>query len=156
MVVRMTRAALAFVCALAVACDDPFEDAACTLEARSYPIAIARDVPFAFADAAKLKVEACATRDGQTPTCAIVVPAASGESLTLGSPTEAAVGMLTKAADGSTKLALTVHVGEGAPGSTTIVRVRVLDGSDREITKDEGPVRWSDDSCHPTPNTDKL
>jgi ribosomal protein S28E/S33 len=41
-------------------------------------------------------------------------------------------------------------------GTTTLVRVRVLDDADREVLNAEGPVRWSDDSCHPTPDVTKI
>lgn len=134
-------------------CSSAFDDAACTLDARSHPIEVARDVPIAFADAGELKVEACATREGQTPTCTVLPAVASGERFALGSALEAAEGTLTKRDDGNTRLLLTVHIGEGSPGTTTLVRVRVLDDADREIAKAEGPVRWSSDSCHPAPST---
>ena len=154
---RMRRLfAVLAVASVVEGCSTPFDDAACTLDARSHPIAVARDVPFAFTDAGKLKVEACATREGQTPTCTTVAATPSGERFVLGSSLEAVEGSLTRRDDGDTRLLLTVHVGEGAPETTTLVRVRVLDDSDRELTKAEGPVRWSDDSCHPTPSTSTI
>lgn len=137
-------------------CSSVFDDAACTLDARSYPIEVSRDVPFAFAEAAKLVVEACATREGQTPTCTLAPATASGERFTLGGSLEAVSGSLTKSDDGNTRLSLTVNVGEGAPSSTTLVTVRVLDDTERELVKAEGPVRWSNDDCHPTPDTTKI
>ena len=152
---RRLFAVLAVVSA-AEGCSSPFDDAACTLDARSHPIAIARDVPFAFTDAGKLTVEACATREGQTPTCTVVVATPSGERFVLGSSAEAVEGSLTRRDDGNTRLLLTVHVGEGAPETTTLVRVRVLDDADRELTKAEGPVRWSSEPCHPTPSTSTV
>jgi hypothetical protein len=137
-------------------CSSPFDDAACTLELRSYPITIARDVPFAFAETTKLKVEVCATREGQSPTCAVVAPVAKdANSYTLGSVTDSMEGTLTK--NGNTiKLALTAHVGEGDPSTTTIIRVRVFDDADKDVVKAEGPVRWSDASCHPTPDVTSI
>lgn len=149
---RTVFSALA-VALLATGCSSAFDDAACTLDARSHPIEVARDVPFSFADAGKLKVEACATREGQTPTCTLVAAVASGERFTLGSSIEAAEGSLTRRDDGDTRLLLTVHIGEGEADTTTLVRVRVLDDADREIAKAEGSVRWSSDSCHPAPST---
>ena len=143
------------VAALA-ACSDPFADAACTLDSISHPIQIDRAVAVPFTDAAKLKVEACATREGQTPTCATSAATSSGERFTLGSPQDAIEGSLSKADDGNTLLALTVHVGEGVAGSTTLVTARVLDESDKELVKAEGSVRWSDESCHPKPSVTKL
>jgi hypothetical protein len=148
--------ALVFGIASLAACSDPFEDAACTLDLRSHPIQVDRVVPIPFTDAAKLKVEACATREGQTPTCATANAVASDARFTVGSAPEALEGTLTKADDGNTKLTLIVHVGEGQASTTTIVRVRVLDDADNELAKAEGPVRWSDDSCHPTPDATKI
>ncbi|MBX3220179.1 MAG: hypothetical protein KF795_06640 [Labilithrix sp.] len=152
------RAAVAVACvALATAgCSSAFDDAACTLDARSHPIDVSRDVAFPFADAAKLKVEACATRQGQTPTCTVAAATPSGERFSLGGSLEAVEGSLTKADDGNTKLLLTVHLGEGAPGSTTALRVRVLDDADREVLKAEAPVRWSNEDCHPTPTPTRI
>ncbi|MCW5835047.1 MAG: hypothetical protein KIS78_21785 [Labilithrix sp.] len=153
------RAGVVFALALTPAvtgCSSVFDDAACTLDARSYPIEVARDVAFAFDDAAKLTVEACATREGQTPTCTSAAATPSGERFSLGGSLEAVEGSLTRTDDGGTRLLLTVHVGEGAPGSTTAVRVRVLDDAEREVLKAEGSVRWSDEDCHPTPSTSKI
>ncbi|MBX3198079.1 MAG: hypothetical protein KF894_08035 [Labilithrix sp.] len=137
-------------------CSSVFDDAACTLDARSYPVEVARDVAHAFADAAKLTIEACATREGQTPTCTSAAATPSGERFSLGGSLEAVEGSLTRTDDGNTRLLLTVHVGEGAPGSTTTLRVRVLDDAEREVLSAEGAVRWSDEDCHPTPSTSKI
>lgn len=141
-------------------CSTAFDGAACTLDARQYPIAVARDFDFDFANASKLKVEACAIREGQSPTCATVAATedpSSKDDFTLGSSTDSVEGKLAKSSDPKkTKLTLTVHLGEGAPSSTTTVRVRVLDDADKEITKAEGPVRWSSDDCHPTPDVKSI
>ena len=143
-------------CLSTAGCADPFEEAGCTLDARSHPVDVARDVPFPFVDAAKLRVEACATREGQTPTCTESAATKDGERLALGGSLEAITGSLTRADDGNTKLLLTIHVGEGQASTTTQLLVRVLDDADREIAKAEGAVRWSDDECHPAPNTSKI
>ncbi|OJY23121.1 MAG: hypothetical protein BGO98_46960 [Myxococcales bacterium 68-20] len=154
---RADLVALVMVTLAASGCSSVFDDAACTLDERSYPIEVSRDVPFAFADAAKLVVEACATREGQTPTCTLAPAApAAGDGFALGGSLEAISGSLTKTDDGNTRLSLTVNVGEGAPSSTTLVTVRVLDDAERELVKAEGPVRWSNDDCHPKPDTTKL
>ncbi len=159
---RAGLVALVMVTLAASGCSSVFDDAACTLEARSHPIEVSRDVPFAFAEAAKLGVEACAMREGQTPTCTLVTATATatataaGERFALGGSLEAVSGSLTKTDDGNTRLSLTVNVGEGAPSSTTLVTVRVLDDAERELVKAEGPVRWSNDDCHPTPDTTRI
>ena len=144
------------VTAAVVGCSSPFDDAACTLDVRSYPIDVIRDVPVPFADAGKLTVEACATREGQTPTCTVLPATPSGERYAIGSSTDAAEGSLTKSDDDGTKLLLTIHLGEGEPETTTLLRVRVLDDADREVIKAEGSIRWSSESCHPTPSTSTI
>ena len=155
----MGRAVLVVAVAVTAAlagCSSPLDDAACTLESRSYPIEVTRDVPFPFAEAGKLKVEACATREGQTPTCTVLPATASGERFAIGSSLDAAEGSLTKREDDGTRLLLTVHLGEGEPETTTVLRVRVLDDADREIVKAEGSVRWSSETCHPTPGASTI
>jgi len=150
----------AMIACASTGCSTAFDDAACTLDLRQYPIAVSRDFDFDFANASKLKVEACAIREGQSPTCATVAATedpSSKDDFTLGSSTDSVEGKLAKTSDPKkTKLALTVHLGEGAPSSTTTVRVRVLDDADKEITKAEGPVRWSSDDCHPTPDVKSI
>jgi len=149
-------AAIVLSCVVAIGCSSPFDDAACTLEARSHAIDVARDVPLPFADAGKLKVEACAVRQGQSPTCTTSVATASGDAFTLGGPSEAVSGSLERAADGNTKLLLTVRIGEGQPSTTTELHVRVLDDAGREMARADGAVRWSDDDCHPAPSTTTI
>jgi len=156
----LTASAASFVLAV-VACDTPFTDAGCALDTPDHEIDVKRDVPIEFAAVPKLKVEACATREGQTPTCTIVRPLdgidAGGDlPVAIGLSTDAAHGKFLKAADGKTKLELIVHLGEGEADTTTRVVVKVLDEADKELAKAEGDIRWSDASCNRQPDKKSI
>jgi hypothetical protein len=149
---------VAFIAWIALsACDSAFDDAACELSTGHQEIEVKRDVPVVFALAPKLKVEACALREGEPPKCTTETPeqdvdAEVESSLDVGSATKPAYGKLVRTADGKTRLELKVKLGEGAPSSTTTLVVKVKDETEREIVKAEGPIRWSDESCDRQPD----
>ena len=154
--VKCAIASLAPLAALA-ACDSAFDDAACELSTGHHEIEVKRDVPIEFAVAPRLKVEACALRDGEPPKCTTETPeqdvdAQVEAALDVGARTNPAFGKLVRTSDGKTRLELVVKLSEGAPDSSTTLVVKVLGENDKELVKAEGAIRWSNESCDRQPN----
>ncbi len=143
------RAVLVLTACMLLGCDSALTDAGCALDTPDHEIEVKRDLAVDFSNAPKLKVEACATREGQSPTCTTAIANADGS---LGTPEDAAHGKLVRTADGKTRLELVVHLGEGEPDSTTVLVVKVLDETDKELLKAEGDIHWSDDACNRKPD----
>jgi len=125
----------------------------CTAEARSHSFSATRDVAVDAKKAKTLKVELCvegrcstATMDetGKIPT-----PGFSGElGITGGS-------LVAKDASSST-LSLQLAAYERGAETKTPVIIRVLDASGSKLHESSSEIRWSDDECHPSPESNQL
>jgi hypothetical protein len=141
---------LAGVLGLPLGACSVFESKECTDELRVHSIEVTRDVATAGAPE-MLGIEACV--DGK---CTTATPDASGafsfgNSLAI---SQGAVSGTMAASSDPAKVTLKVRfsVMEQAADSTTQLVVRVKKG-DAQLSEDRAAVQWSDDECHPAPNT---
>lgn len=129
-----------------------FESKGCTDELRIHTIEMTRELTTSDAPDA-LSIEACL--DDQ---CRSAKPAASGDISfddRLGS-VGATTGSVGAAADPA-KRQVTVRysVPEGSANATSELQLRVKKDA-TTLVDERATVRWSDDECHPSPNTTKL